>query len=112
MLALAVDYAGIYLGNIEGWHLHPAHFVERHGLIVIIALGESIVAVGAGASGVGLEFEIVASAVLGVAIAAPLWWAYFDVVVIVAERVMRNTEGRAQRAMARVGQKNSLRKKS
>jgi low temperature requirement protein LtrA len=101
LLALLIDYAGVYLGDIGGWHLHPTHFVERHGLIVIIALGESIVAVGVGASGIGLEFKIVVAALLGIAVTAALWWAYFDVVAIVAERKMRELSGRAQRAMAR-----------
>ena len=46
--ALVVDYGGVLIGRGRGWTLHPSHFAERHGLIVIIALGESIVALGIG----------------------------------------------------------------
>ena len=60
---------GPYFFGIEGWRLVPGHFAERHGLIVLIALGESIVAIGAGAAG-HLDFGIVVAAVLGVGIAA------------------------------------------
>src|SRR6266545_183133 len=50
-VALAVDYLAVLIGHMRGWRVSPAHFVERHGLIVIIALGESIVAIGIGAAG-------------------------------------------------------------
>jgi len=62
----------------------PGHFAERHGAIVIIALGESIVAIGIG-SRPTIGTGVVIAAVLGVVIAAALWWAYFDVVAIVAQ---------------------------
>jgi hypothetical protein len=55
----------------------PAHFVERHGLVVIVAIGESIVAVGIGAAGVDVDLELVSAAILGLAVSAGLWWAYF-----------------------------------
>ena len=100
-LAIALDMAGPYLFGAEGWKLVPSHFVERHGLIIIIALGESIVAIGA-----GLESEVTAgvvvAAVVGIAIAATQWWLYFDVVALVAERKLsRAAPGRAQNEMAR-----------
>ncbi len=88
------------VGRARGWHLSPGHFVERHGLIVIIALGESIVALGAGATS-DLDAGVIVAALLGFAVAACLWWAYFDVVAIVAERRLTETEGNAQLAMAR-----------
>ena len=50
-LALLLDMAGPYFFGAEGWKLVPSHFAERHGLILIIALGESIVAIGAGVEG-------------------------------------------------------------
>jgi low temperature requirement protein LtrA len=99
-IALVADLLGPYVGRARGWHLSPGHFVERHGLIVIIALGESIVALGAGATG-DLGAGVVVAALLGFAVAACLWWAYFDVVAIVAERRLTETEGNAQLAMAR-----------
>jgi low temperature requirement protein LtrA len=100
-LALLLDAGGPYVFGSEGWKLVPGHFAERHGLIVIIALGESIVAIGVGAEA-GVDAAVVVSAVLGVAIAAALWWLYFDIVALVAERRLSNaTPGREQNEVAR-----------
>jgi low temperature requirement protein LtrA len=99
-VALLADLAGAFIGGGRGWRLSPGHFAERHGLIVIIALGESIVAVGLGATNV-LTPGVVTAAVLGLAVAAAMWWLYFDVVAIVAERRLREESGRAQLEMAR-----------
>ena len=55
VVALTVDYASALMGRGRGWHVSPAHFVERHGLIIIIALGESIVSIGVGAAGLPLD---------------------------------------------------------
>lgn len=100
-LALFLDMAGPYFFGSEGWKLMPEHFAERHGLIVIIALGESIVAIGVGASG-ALSFGIGAAAVLGVALSAALWWVYFDIVAIVSARRLAEAEpGRARNELAR-----------
>ena len=84
-----------YVGGGRGWHLSAGHFVERHALIVIIALGETIVALGVGASH-NLDPGVVAAGLLGFVIAAAMWWLYFDVVAIVAERKLRETTGNAQ----------------
>jgi low temperature requirement protein LtrA len=59
-----------------GW-IQPSHFVERHGLVVMVALGESVVAVGIGASGIKITGEMLAVAVLGLVVSAELWWVYF-----------------------------------
>lgn len=100
-LALFLDMGGPYFFGSEGWKLMPEHFAERHGLIVIIALGESIVAIGIGASHT-LSLGIGAAAVLGVALTAAMWWTYFDIVAIVAARRLIDAEpGRAQNEMAR-----------
>jgi low temperature requirement protein LtrA len=100
-LALLLDMGGPYLFGSRGWKLVPGHFAERHGLIVIIALGESIVAIGVGAAG-ALTFGIGAAAVLGVALTAALWWAYFDIVAIVSGRRLVEAEpGQVQNEMAR-----------
>ncbi|MGN6254202.1 MAG: low temperature requirement protein A [Solirubrobacterales bacterium] len=100
-LAIFLDMAGPYFFGAEGWTLVPGHFAERHGLIVIIALGESIVAIGAGASGV-LDLGIAAAAVLGVFLAAALWWTYFDVVALIsARRLSEAEEGRVRNELAR-----------
>jgi len=100
-LALVLDFGGPFLFGIEGWKLVPGHFAERHGAIVIIALGESIVAIGIGARPT-IGTGVVVAAVLGVVIAAALWWAYFDVVAIVAaRRLARAAEGRERNEIAR-----------
>ena len=100
-LALLLDMGGPYLIDAEGWRMAPSHFAERHGLIVIIALGESIVAIGVG-SEVGVDAGVVAAAVLGMAVAGALWWLYFDVVALVAERRLVNAApGRERNLIAR-----------
>jgi low temperature requirement protein LtrA len=100
--ALLLDAAGPYFFGAEGWKLVPGHFAERHGLIIIVALGESIVAIGAGAEGLEVDAGIVVAAALGMAVAAALWWLYFDVVALVAERRLAATPpGGVQNAMAR-----------
>jgi len=100
-LALALDMGGPLLIPTEGWMLVPGHFAERHGLIVIIALGESIVAIGVGAQ-VGVDAGVVAAAVLGIVVAGALWWLYFDVVALVAARRLSNAaEGRERNEIAR-----------
>ena len=73
-VALAIDFSGPYVRGVGGFTVSPSHFVERFGLIVIIALGESIVAIGLGASGLELGPGLVAGAVLGLAVAASAWW--------------------------------------
>jgi len=99
-LALALDALGPFLFGAEGWKLVPGHFAERHGGIIIIALGESVLAIGAGASA-GLDAGIVAAAVLGMVVAAALWWAYFDVVALVAARRLAKAQGLERNEIAR-----------
>ena len=100
-VALTLDMAGPYFIESEGWRLVPHHFAERHGLIVIIALGESIVAIGVGAHE-KVDFGIAVAAVVGTCLAAAQWWLYFDVVALVAARRLAQAEpGREQNEMAR-----------
>jgi low temperature requirement protein LtrA len=86
LLALLLDMGEPFVFGQEGWQLVPHHFAERHGLIVIIALGESIVAIGVGAEAVSVDAGVVVAAILGIAIASAVWWLYFDVVAMLAER--------------------------
>jgi low temperature requirement protein LtrA len=103
-LALLLDMGEPYLFGAEGWQLVPHHFAERHGLIIIIALGESIVAIGVGAEGVGVDAGVVVAATLGIAIAAAVWWLYFDVVATLAERLLASLPpGRERNERARDG---------
>jgi low temperature requirement protein LtrA len=100
--ALALDMLEPYLFGSEGWQLHPSHFAERHGLIIIIALGESIVAIGVGAHDTQVDAGVVAAAALGIAVAGALWWLYFDIVALVAERrLTRAKPGSEQNEIAR-----------
>jgi low temperature requirement protein LtrA len=101
LVALAIDYGGPLVTGVAGYRVHPAHFAERFSLIVIIALGESIVAVGVGAEG-GVDGGVVLGAIVGTGVAAAMWWLYFDVVAIVAARRLDAAAvGREQNAMAR-----------
>jgi len=100
-LAIFFDMAGPYFFGADGWKLVPGHFAERHGLIIIIALGESIVAIGVGASG-ALDLGIGTAAVLGMFLTAALWWTYFDVVALISARRLAEAEvGREQNELAR-----------
>jgi low temperature requirement protein LtrA len=100
-LALILDVGGPFLFGAAGWKLVPKHFAERFGLIFIIALGESIVAIGVGA-GERVDGGVILAAVLGVGLAAAMWWAYFDVVALVAERRLSAAAvGQEQNRMAR-----------
>jgi low temperature requirement protein LtrA len=99
--ALVLDMGGPLIAGQEGWKLMASHFAERHGLIIIIALGESIVAIGVGAEET-VDAGIVVAAALGTAVAAALWWLYFDIVALVAERrLARAAPGREQNGIAR-----------
>jgi low temperature requirement protein LtrA len=101
--AIALDFGGPFVFGSKGWRLAPRHFAERHALIVIIALGESIVAIGVGAGSV-VDSGIVAAAVVGVAATAALWWLYFDVTAIAAERNLAAApRGKVQNEIARDG---------
>lgn len=100
--ALAVDYGGTYVARGGEWRLtSPGHFAERHGLVVIIALGESIVAIGVGAAELPISWAIGLATALGLVVVCSLWWLYFDVVQIVARRVLTEAEGARRVRIAR-----------
>jgi low temperature requirement protein LtrA len=89
VLALLADYVGTALGGFRGWRLpSPGHFSERHGLIIIVALGESIVAIGLGVAKEPISWVIIAASVLGLLLASALWWAYFDVSALLGEHAL------------------------
>jgi low temperature requirement protein LtrA len=75
--AFALEWFTPRLASTGGFRIAPAHFVERHGLVVIVALGESIVAIGIGAAGLPVDLALATVAVLALLVAACLWWAYF-----------------------------------
>jgi low temperature requirement protein LtrA len=89
--AFALEWVTPLVTGIGGFRVAPAHFVERHGLVVIVALGESVVAIGIGAAGQPVDLALTSVAVLGLLLAACLWWAYFG-----------GDDSRAERALAAV----------
>jgi low temperature requirement protein LtrA len=99
--ALAIDYGGPFVRGVAGYRVHPAHFAERFSLIVIIALGESIVAIGVGAGDQPLDLAVAVAAVLSLVASAALWWAYFDVVAQIAQRRLAELRGTARNLLAR-----------
>jgi low temperature requirement protein LtrA len=102
VVALAVIFSGAVIGGGQGWRISPAHFAERYGLIVIIALGESVIALGVGARGVrSVSAGIMTAAILGLLVIAALWWAYFDVIAVLAQRYLAETAGPTRARLAR-----------
>jgi low temperature requirement protein LtrA len=101
LAAIAVTYAGALLSGSTGWQLHPSHFAERYGLVVIIALGEAFIAIGIGATGTGIGLGEITAAILGLLIATSIWLAYFDFFSIRGERLLRDLEGPDRVALAR-----------
>jgi low temperature requirement protein LtrA len=101
VVALAIDYLGpVVIGMGRGWRIAPEHFAERYGLIVLIALGESIIAIGVGA-GFELRAGALAAAALGIVVVSAFWWLYFDVAAILARGRLIGATGIAQARLAR-----------
>jgi low temperature requirement protein LtrA len=99
--AIGIGFFGPLVTRLDGWRLHVAHFVERHGLIVIIAIGEALVAIGIGARGTELSTTVILAAILGFAVAASLWLGYFDYFPPAAERLLNQRSGTERLALAR-----------
>jgi low temperature requirement protein LtrA len=101
LAALVCSYVGAALSGSKGWHVHPSHFAERHGLVVIIALGEAFIAIGIGATGIGIGLGEVVAATLGLLVATAFWLAYFDFFSIRGERILIESEGTERAAFGR-----------
>ena len=101
LAALTCTYVGAVATGSSGWQLHPSHFAERYGLIVIIALGEAFVSIGIGANATAIGLREVVAAVLGLLIATSFWLAYFDFFSIRGEHTLRDREGAERIALAR-----------
>jgi low temperature requirement protein LtrA len=102
MLALVADYLGTALAGFSGWRLPaPGHFSERHGLIIIVALGESFVAIGVGVAQEPISWVIVIASVLGLILASALWWAYFDVSALLGEHALATEPVETRARLAR-----------
>jgi low temperature requirement protein LtrA len=100
-VALAIDYLWLLVVGMQGWRIFADHFVERHGLIMIVALGESIVAIGIGAAGLPLEAGLIAAALLGITVACALWWSYFDWAIYYSRARLADASGVEQAVLAR-----------
>lgn len=100
-VALAIDYFWLLVIGMEGWSVEAEHFVERYGLIIIIALGESIVAIGIGAAGVELTADVIVAALLAITVACALWWSYFDWATYMAQARLAEADGVERAVLAR-----------
>ncbi len=101
LAALVCTYVGAALSGSTGWYLHPSHFAERNGLVLIIALGEAFIAIGIGATGIGIGLGEVVAAILGLLVATAFWLAYFDFFSIRGERMLGDLQGAERVALAR-----------
>jgi len=101
-LAILLDVMAATKGaNKEGWGLHPRHFAERHGLFVIIALGETLIVAASGASVDVLDFRLIIVAACSVGITACLWWLYFYKMKDRLEHAIAHKKGSDQSSTAR-----------
>jgi low temperature requirement protein LtrA len=101
LVALAYGFVGPGLGSLSGWRVEPVHFAERHGLIIIIAIGESLAALGFGARGTGLGGTVIVAVVLGLVVAASFWLAYFDYFSVVVQQLLSGRSGEQRASLAR-----------
>ena len=99
--AIVLSYLGPYITGVAGFTVHPAHFAERHGLIVLIALGESVVAIGAGGDDIIIDWSLAGTVVVVMALIAGLWWDYFTDDADAGERALVTAEGPERARLAR-----------
>ena len=100
-LAVILGFVGPNLGGLGGWRVEPAHFAERHGLIIIIAIGESLGAIGFGARNTNLGAAVIVAVLLGLVVASSFWLAYFDFAASGVQRLLTEKRGRERVALAR-----------
>jgi low temperature requirement protein LtrA len=101
-IAIALDLVAAGIGGqLEGWNLHHDHFVERHGLIVIIALGETLIVAAAGLTEAARTPRVIATGALAVAVTGALWWSYFGRVRGALEHALAGRHGSARSCLAR-----------
>jgi low temperature requirement protein LtrA len=76
-LALLLDLgAGFFARRVE-WNIHVSHFAERHALFVIIALGESLIAIGVASADIESTLAAFLAKGAGVSLVCVMWWGYF-----------------------------------
>ncbi|HEX4687793.1 MAG TPA: low temperature requirement protein A [Nocardioides sp.] len=100
--AVLIDYVTVFLGATTGWRVAaPGHFAERYGLVVIIAIGESVVSVGLAVNRAAIDWPLLGGALLGITLAITLWRTYFNAIAVSAEHRLREVSGDARTVMAR-----------
>jgi len=100
--AVLIDYVTVFLGATSGWRVAaPGHFAERYGLVVIIAIGESVISVALAVNRAAIDWPLLVGALLGIALAITLWRTYFNAIAIRAEHRLREVTGDARTVMAR-----------
>ncbi|MBM7860549.1 low temperature requirement protein A [Lentzea nigeriaca] len=100
LAAVALMILSPYVNRRHGeFRIRSAHFVERHGLVVIVALGESVIAIGIGAAGLPINLQLIIAALLGLTLVYQLWWCYFG----------REQDVRAEHALANMTQSERAR---
>jgi low temperature requirement protein LtrA len=99
--SLAIDVVGTLTVARAGWRVSASHFAERYALIVIIALGESIVAIGIGTAELARDWTFAVSVVIAFAGVLSLWWAYFDFTAVAAERSLARAPHEVRGPLAR-----------
>jgi low temperature requirement protein LtrA len=101
-LAILLDIIAASIGGrSEGWNLHPEHFAERHGLFVIIALGETLIVTGSGVTSKLWTADLMVVATLAVLCTCGLWWSYFQKSKPVLEHALERTKGAKQAELGR-----------
>lgn len=101
-LAVLIDYVGIFVRGGSGWRVPaPGHFAERHGLVVIIAIGESVVSVATAVSRGAIDWSLLLGGLLGICLAIALWRTYFNAVAVGLERRLREVQGDHRTRLAR-----------
>ncbi len=100
-IGMALQIGAAFLADQGDFHIKSGHFAERHGLFVIIALGEIIVAVGLAAAGGGRSLETTIAVAGAFVVVAVLWWAYFDWLAAAMERALAALTGPPRSSAAR-----------
>ena len=102
LAAFVVDVVLTYVTSRGGsWRVQSAaHWSERHGLIIILALGESVISIGVGAAHEAISLPLLIGGVLAITLTISLWWLYFDVTAIAAEQYLAKAKGERRAAMA------------
>ena len=101
LAALVLVFGVPLVTGVGGLRVEPAHFAERHALIVIIAIGEALIATGLGASDTELSARVITAAVLGFVVATSFWLAYFDFFAIRGRRLLDERAGPERTTLAR-----------